>query len=370
MLALTLALLTGLGAVVAARYAGWLSKPEPPKPEEVKKEEKKEIQVLVAARNVFPGDVIETGWVRTRALRPEEIAEYEKNKDHYLPATPPAAALRVAKVAIEAETPILRTHLEDLIKPDPLNKRLLPNMRAVNIAVEKDASAGGLIQAGEWVDVHLTSTITNGDQTTTRTAVVASSVRVIAKRNALWTIFQPLPDNKPVNFTLEANPYRAALIEYAKSKGALSMVPVSAAERRSLEERRNKVLKAGDPKVLPISFAQPGSADSNGEETRVEMFARGEYSIGHGDLIRIFDLTTPPPPRSDIVVEHFTAVKRTKVERFDASGQFISSEDVRRSRPGSAPKAASPSTSNVDFQFTDPAAGLPKKCKTCKKSGS
>src|ERR1700722_17000280 len=213
MLALTLALLSGLGAVVAARYAGWLSKPEPPP---VVKE--REVQVLVAARNLFPGDVIDSTWVRVRPLRSDEMASYEANKDQYLPAAPGAAAMRVSKVAIEAESPLLRKHLQDMVKPDPLNQRLLPNMRALNLSLQKDQSAGGLIQVGEWVDVLLTTTIAVGDQETTKTAVVASNLRVIAKRNALWQIFSGLPENKPVQFTLEANPYRTALIEFAKSK--------------------------------------------------------------------------------------------------------------------------------------------------------
>ena len=109
--ALTLALLIGLGAVVGARWAGWLGRPEPPR---------KEVQVLVAARNLFPGDVIDTTWVKARALRPEEMAEYEKNKQQYLPATAYAAALRVPKKPIEADSPILRNDLTDLVKPEPL----------------------------------------------------------------------------------------------------------------------------------------------------------------------------------------------------------------------------------------------------------
>ena len=31
------------------------------------------------------------------------------------------------------------------------------------------------------------------------------------------------PDDKPMNFTLQANPYRAALIEYAQTHGQLSL---------------------------------------------------------------------------------------------------------------------------------------------------
>jgi Flp pilus assembly protein CpaB len=361
MLALTLALLSGLGAVVAARYAGWLGKTvQTPAP--VKKEE---VQVLVAARNLFPGDVIDSTWVRTRPLRADETAAYEANKDQYLPAATAAATLRVSKGPIEAETPLLRKHLEDLVKPDALNQRLLPNMRALNVSLQKDQSAGGLIQVGEWVDVFLTSTVSNGEQETTKTAVVASNLRVIAKRNALWSIFAALPENKPVHFTLEANPYRAALIEFAKTKGALSIVPVSSSEQRGLEDKRNKLLKSKEARVLPVSFAQASTTESGGEEGRVESFVKGEYSVGTADLVRIFDLSTPPPPRSDVVVEHFSGLSRSHMTRYDADGQFIRSDDLRKARPTATAKSLGKANAS-GFQFFAPDS-TNKACKSCNK---
>jgi Flp pilus assembly protein CpaB len=360
MLALTLALLSGLGAVVAARYAGLLNKPAAA----AAPVKKAEVQVLVAARNLFPGDVIDSTWVRTRPLRADEMTAYEANKDQYLPAAVAAGALRVTKVPVEAETPLLRKHLEDLVKPDPLNQRLLPNMRALNISLQKDQSAGGLIQVGEWVDVYLTSTISNGEHETTKTAIVASNLRVIAKRNALWTVFAALPENKPVHFTLEANPYRVALIEFAKTKGALSMVPVSSSEQRGLEEKRNKLLDSKKAKVLPVSFAQTGSTESNDEEGRVEAMLKGEYSVGTADLVRLFDLSTTPPPRSDVVVEHFSGLSRTHSTRFDADGQFLRADDLRKSRP--APAKTIGKASAPGFLFFAPDSNN-KACKSCNK---
>jgi len=360
MFALTLALLTGLGAVVAARYAGWLGKVEPPAPK------KEEVQILVAARNLFPGDVIDSAWVKTRALKPEEKKDYDERKQEFLPATPAAAALRVASKAIEADAPILRKDLKEMVKPEPLHQRLLPNMRAVNVSIPKDQSAGGLIQVGEWVDVYLTSAVSVNGQETTRTAPVAQSLRVIAKRNALWQIFAGLPEKKPVDFTLEANPYRAGLIEFSKTKGTLSLVPLSAAEQRVLEDRRTKLLaqirpvqknKPADAKVLPVSFAKPGSGESSGEENRVDAFNRGEYTISHQDLVRIFDLTTPPPPRSNVVIEQFHGQNLTRISHFDADGEFIRSEDPRMLRTTGRMAGRKGSAAPAEFNFAVPGAG-------------
>jgi Flp pilus assembly protein CpaB len=357
--ALTLAILIGLGAVVGARYAGYLGKAEPAK---------KEVQVLVAARNIFPGDVIESTWVKARALRSEELAHYEANKQQYLPPVQTAAALRVPKRGIEADSPILREDLQEMAKPEALHTRLLPNMRAVNISVPKDQSAGGLIQVGEWVDVYMTTSISNDSGAeTTRTAPIANKLRVIAKRNALWNVFAALPENKPVHFTVEANPYRAGLIEFARTKGTISLVPLSASEQRTLEEKRASLMgnKNADPAVIPVAFADRNVGDYDREEVRVEALNNGEYAIGTTDLVRIFDLNTSAPPRPDVRVENFAGLKRNKTMNFASDGQFVSLEDPKARTTASGKKSGN----GPSFQFTSPECGGGKKgCSTCGKN--
>ena len=62
--------------------------------------------------------------------------------------------------------------------------RLSKGMAAVNVAVTRDHSAGGVIQLGEYVNVNLTSRITDGDgKTSIQTAQIARDCRVIMKRN-------------------------------------------------------------------------------------------------------------------------------------------------------------------------------------------
>jgi Flp pilus assembly protein CpaB len=364
MFAMTLALLAGVGAVVATRSAGWFNKPEAPK--------EKEIQVLAAARNLFPGDLIDASYVKTRPLRPEERDLYEENKADFLPPVVAAVTLRVANKPIEADAPIRREDLKEMVKPEPLHKRLLPNMRAVNVSVNKDQSAGGLIQEGEWVDVYLTSNITAGSQETTRTALLASGLRVIAKRNILYQVLAPLPDNKPVNFTLEANPYRAALLEYGKSKGSITLVPVSAAEQQEFEERRKQAL-AVKAEGLPVLFTAATAQEVQEEEDRVELFNRGDSPIGTADLVRIFDLKTPAPPRDSIQVETFNGLRRTSTTRFSADGEFVGVElpNQRGGAAAAAPARSARAASAADtsaFNFSAPGCGLPSKdCKSCKK---
>src|SRR5205085_381391 len=128
---------------------------------------------------------------------------YNKHKDDYLPAVREAVYLRIAQKNIATDQPILKVDLKELGKPEAIEAKLLPGMRAINFAVTKDHSAGGLILPGAWVDVLFTSHIEGPSGATTRTATLVPRVRVVAKRNTIWPVFAPLPEDKPVHFTLE-----------------------------------------------------------------------------------------------------------------------------------------------------------------------
>jgi Flp pilus assembly protein CpaB len=355
--AVTVALLVGLGLAAVARMSGWLSRRVEAPP--VKKPE---IPVLVTARNVFAGDVIEQSWVRVRAMRPEEAARYEKTPDLFLPAVPTAAVMRVARRNLEADQLIAREDLQPLAKPAALNQRLLPNMRAVNIAVPKDRCAGGMIQVGEWVDVFLTSNIDEGDPkaATLRTAPIANKLRVVAKRNVLWTIYGTLPDDKLVHFTLESNPYRAALIAFAKTKGDLTLLPVSAAEQKALEAERNQALVSREPDQLEtVALFETESSEYRHEEMRVQAIIRGDLTVGNNDLVRIFGLTTPPPPLAQTHVEQMVGIGVRIPLTFNSAGELV--DDGRRGGRAAAARGQAGSLSG--FQFRQPDEG----CPSCKK---
>jgi Flp pilus assembly protein CpaB len=323
--ALTMAVLLGLGVAVAVKMSGYFAKP-PEQPAVAKVD----VPVLVAGRNLFAGDVIDPAAVGTRAMRPDELKDYEKNKDLYLPAVPAAAAMRVALKNIEADKPIRRDMLQELAKPETLSLRLLPGMRAVNVAANKDHSAGGLIAPGEWADVLLTTTVDDGTggPPTTRTAAVAHKVRVITKRNGLWNVFAPLPDDKLVTFTLEANPYRAALIEYAKTRGTLSLTAVSSAEQKALEGQRQMALEKNIKPVSYAPFSMDDSTEYQDEDLRVDAMNKGQLSINTLDLVRIFNIRTPEPPTSATAVQQLSGVTRLKPAVFNrdgspADGQYV-----------------------------------------------
>jgi Flp pilus assembly protein CpaB len=357
--ALTVAVILGLATAVTLKVTGAFDRTQP-QPQIVKPPD---INVLVSGRSLFKGNLIDAPWVGVRPLRPDELKHYEQHKEDYLPATPAAVTFRIAAKNIEADRPLLRSDLEELAAPQNLSSRLLPNMRAVNVSVMKDESAGGLIQVGEWVDVLLTTQIQSGDNTSTKTAGIAHRLRVVAKRNGLWSIVAPLAEDKPVNFTLEANPYRAAVIEYCKTKGTLALVPVSAADQRNLEEERKVALAELDKGIQQVSYKAPFPANSleyQDEDARIEGVIKGELNVGTADLARMFSLRTSAPPQANIKIQ------RVSGTTFLDPVEFGPNDEPINNAPGHHNAAPAVRPVALDYQFLPPEA-QPKKCAKCGK---
>jgi Flp pilus assembly protein CpaB len=298
MFALIVAVLVGLGAAVAAKATGLFNRAEP-------KKDPPPVMVLVAAGNIFEGNMLQQTDVK---LRPAVFAEIEQlRRGELLPPVVQAAAKRFAKVSIPADSPIRKEHLEDLTAPTELRTRLAPGTRAVNLAIPKQHAAGGLINVGDWVDIQLMAAIeapavplpggaAQAGGTTAQAAIMVRGARVIAKRNSLWPVNTPLGPDCPVNFTLEMNPYRASLVEFAKDKGTIVLLPVSDADKRHLEARRNDIISAPQTQFISTSFSIPDSNEYQDEDKRVSSFLNGNYVISESDLVRIFQLKYTPPP--------------------------------------------------------------------------
>ncbi|MFO0813767.1 MAG: RcpC/CpaB family pilus assembly protein [Gemmatales bacterium] len=298
MFALIVAVLVGLGAAVAAKASGVFNRTEA-------KKEPPPIMVLAAANNIFEGNMIQQADVRVRPATFQEAEQLKRGE--LLPPMVQAAMKRFTKMSIPADSAIRKDYLDDLAAPTDLRARVAPGMRAVNLAIPKHHAAGGLINVGDWVDIQLMAAIETpavplpggaaaAGGTTAQAAIITRAARVIAKRNSLWPVSTPLGPDCPVNFTLETNPYRAALIEFAKDKGTLVLLPVGDGDKRVLEARRNDLMQSSNP--ASIQTASYNIADSNEyreEDKRVGNFLNGNYVINEGDLVRIFQLKYVPP---------------------------------------------------------------------------
>lgn len=343
--ALTVAGLLAVGTVVVSKQMG-LFNPSP------RVEQKNEpIKVLVAGDNLFDGITITRAMVKVRALRPEELAHYQSNKDLYLPATADAAQLRIPLRNIPADTPLLKTDLQDLAFADGLPMRLAKDTRAVNVDVPKLRAAGGLISVGDRVDVLMTSTICPDDtckNSITQSAYVARGLKIVAKRNIPWTVLAPMPENQPLSFTLEANPYRAALIELASTKGVLTLLPtpVSAA-----------------PPYAKGSFAMLDSVEFRDEDQRVDGVLKGEFNVTEGDLERIFKLKPMlrlPPPPPPIAITHLSGTTPVGEVLFDRNtGAMVGRTNYADGHGGSpmTTAKADPSAPIAQFDSSRPVMG-------------
>ena len=306
-----LALLVGLGLVVAVKYSGLLNPPEkkveatPPPPAPPPPP-----LVVVAVRES----------VRRRRHQPlgcEAPADHRGGSprlpEEHVQLFVGRARSRLLPHAlknIEANHPITKDLLEPMAKPEPLHSRLPLLTCAIDLQVAVENSAAGLIQVEDWVDVYLTSDVgrTDGGQSSVRNALLARNVQVIAKRGTLYRTYAPLPAG-PIQFTLAANLYRAALIDYARNKGVISLHPVSRAEKEKLDALKAGVGEEPD-KVVALSLS-PDSEEYAAELARVHAHDRGEATIGDEDLLRLFSLTPPTPPSSTTIVEYFSGARRT-----------------------------------------------------------
>jgi Flp pilus assembly protein CpaB len=358
--ALTIAVLIGLGAIAAVRYTGIFTKAAAPVVVEPV------YKVVVARQNLFEGMTLSAKDVAIRELTPDEVELYRKNSDKYLPPVAEAAQMRIVTRNVEAGKPLLREYFQDLGIPAALHLRLGENMRAVNVSVFKERAAGGLIQKGEHVDVYLTTNVGLGskwDQAITLTAPIARNLRVVAKRDTLWTGLAAIPEDRPVHYTLEANPYRAALIEFAKQVGIFTLVPTDT------PQARKDVRPAG---TEPVVHADPKSQEYRDEDKKVAAFVSGQLTVGAPDLERIFNLKPPVPDIPPILVERYTGVDKQANSVFpektatDVSGSSATLPVMDRPRMGYQFRSPDSGRATEAGQGTEPGHNQPNGSRATK----
>jgi Flp pilus assembly protein CpaB len=355
---LTLAALLGLGAVLVAKYRGYFD-------EEVTPETKEAVyKVLVAKRPLFKGVVLSSNDVEVRTLVNGERAYYEKYKkdDKLLPPLVHAVDYRVLVKNVGAGQILIEDYFEPTAFPDGVSERLEPGMSSVHLTLPRDRAAGGVLRVGEYVDVLLTTAITppNKGKPFAASARIARGLKIVVKRDNLWTVMKADSESKPALFTLQANPYRAALVEYSKLKGLITLVP-AASTMLARDERE------------PMN--DPDSREYRDEEKRISEYLNNERSVNDLDLERIFNLratmmqTAEPPP---IAVEIMTGTKFREPVIF-GSGPRGAKETPKGAANAQkqGPVTTVEDTAGFLFSSPDPRAVQAmmsgKDCPTCKK---
>jgi Flp pilus assembly protein CpaB len=357
---LALVLLVGFVALAVAKAAGLFnpSPPPPPAPE------RPPIKALFSKTNLFEKITITADQVYVRDLTAaEEAALKSRFGDNWqsklLPPLVTAAHLRTPRQNIVADQPLFRDQFEDINLPEPISLQLEPNTRAVNVKVDKDKAVGGVLRVGEYVDVFLTAKVGIGNEEELRTACIARGCKIVMKRNVMWTMMAGDPDDKPLHFTLQANPYRAALIAYAQQNGQISLLPGS------------------PPLRIGSSWSDPSSPEYAMEDQRIDEINRGTRVVGAEDLVRIFQippapLPTPPPLR----IQHLAGVSEAGYTYFyptNGNGRSQQTGPQQPVQPAGGPQSrnspranGSPASQPVNYTFRLPNAS-DTECKTCGK---
>jgi Flp pilus assembly protein CpaB len=346
--ALIAAVLLGLGAAVAIKYTGWLDR----KPEVTRAAQP--VLLLVAANNLYEGTFLQATDVKVRAAKTDAERQAAQS-GQLLPAVVQAAVKRTTRTTIPADTPIRIADLEELTAPQSLSERIPPCDRGVHCCLNKQYCAGGLIQPGDYVDVHLTATVegtdvqalgsgvTNASSTVgarTSSAIVARGVRVLVRRNSLLPKDTPLGPDCCINYTLATNPYRAALIDYVKTMGILALHPVSSADRaryeadytRRRDEANNQRLKAdtgvrsvvGADRTADVSTLGYCATNDGREDERIVGVLNGTYTIGEKDLMELFGLKYVPAQQpQQRYIERISGVNPVGSHVFGARSGYI-----------------------------------------------
>jgi Flp pilus assembly protein CpaB len=293
------------------------------------------VKILVANLNIVKGALMDVKAVVARPLREDEYPAYERDSKKYLPPLATAVYLRVTKESIQADEPITEDKLEPFEPPDSVSKRIAPGMQAATVDVRLEDSAGGLIRAGDWVDVFFVSVINGpGIVDSERQVLMASKALVIVKRNSTLPYFAPLPAGKPVPFTLETTPELASLIEFSRDKGDFRLVLLPESEKKLLDAERKVTIAAATSSATPSPSAS-NAANRRAAEAIVLAGAVGKAKpISDDDLVRLFRLQAPRAPDEPPPIQSIQLLGGTRIvgEVYHSQGRMIANSVVQAAR--------------------------------------
>jgi hypothetical protein len=213
-----------------------------------------------------------------------------------------------------------------------------------------------------------------GDSPTCRTATVVREARVLARRDSLWPVNRPFRSDTMTAFTVECNPYRAALLEYAKDKGVVAIIPISSREPRVQELRAvHGRMRSGQENPGNVNYVIPNSLEYDDKEnTRVKATLAGHLAVGEADLARVFGVTVSPVYSSGRrVVQRVSGIGFVEPQTFP-----ISAESTPQPPPGNESQSryniGGPTNAVLNFGYpsgggtgiTPPGA----KCVNCPKT--
>jgi Flp pilus assembly protein CpaB len=289
--AITLAILAGLVFAWVAKVV--LLGPKPPAAPPPM------AQLTVLAANIMEKQRVDGNYLKTISLPQAQyddiMTKARQQGLKVLVGNQPVG--RIAKEPLNAEEPIYDHQLEPF-RLEALSSRVGAGKRAVTLELPLNRCQGGLIRPNDYVDLLCTLNIDNPavGGATTATATIAKGVKVIARNNTTATADVALgvpAATRP--YTLEATPYRAAIIDLAEKMGGTFTMVIA------------------NP---PATSASQVAASAKDEEPDPDTDV-----VSGGDLARIFGIPELPPPPPVWTVEHMSGIHRAGYQAFPYGNQ-------------------------------------------------
>lgn len=306
--AATIAILLALGLALGAKSLGLFNGYNHPTPPSngVHVEQPR---VLVAKLPLPEGIIVTPDMVEVRELRGDvERRNYEASMDKYLPPDPYSIIRSSPKMEIKPGTVLKKEDFYTSI-PDGVSKRLRQGMVGAHLTLPLDRVAGGTIQVNEPVNVILTAKMCAGldcEYTQERSGCIARQCRVIMKRDNLYSELKVNPS--VISYELEANPYRAALIEYAARHGEITLQPVPIEDKGSwkgvLSYENGSTSLPPPPPVLP------------NENQKIKDVLEGKLTIGPEELAEALNLGRAPIHREAVMIKNWININQVTSTTF------------------------------------------------------
>ncbi len=168
--------------------------------------------VLVAARTLASGDVLDADSVALRSLPADGLASGTLMGDDF-----PAVTGQRLSGGLQAGEPIQRWHLQPPLELASLASRLAPGRRALTIPVDELNASAGLLRAGDRIDLYA-SLEREGRRLT---APVLLGLRVLATGRQLESEASADGSASFGTITLDVSPEQALRIHTARLSGQL-----------------------------------------------------------------------------------------------------------------------------------------------------
>lgn len=238
-------------------------------------------------------------------VRPVENADldgYSRNRHKYHVPLPELVNYRTLARPVKAGEPILRSDFEDYYY---VGFEPAPGMRALKLKLPSEQVGG--VGKHDFVDAMLTTQACSGDNCNRPvpiSATIAFGLKVIAVRTDVAAEVGGKAGSTRTYVTLEANPFRAKLIEWAMPYGDVRLFPYKPNEYGRNREPYGPTNKDEERRILKIieghKVTNHDLADALGLPKPIKQTSTFLLTIPRKELVEVdergYTFTRPPSP--------------------------------------------------------------------------